>query len=205
MPQSPRHWPTLQVPDGDGKASLLGQLYELSQFAHRNALRLQHRVSCQNLQQLTEGLTLHGLSPELVAGAFLSTDMTGSQYPTNTPSSLYSVGSYAETACLLVFYLGDGIAQGKVLQHNGIAGLKGRAAEVSGGCAPALVAIHSHTTYIELANRVSSNSEAISHNLIVDLDELGKPVCVTLEHYSQISDTSTINTRLPITPALQPA
>ena len=61
------------------------------------------------------------------------------------------------------------------------------------------------TLYIELADRVSSNSESVSDNLIVDFDELGKPVGVTLEHYSQISDTSTINTRLPITPALQPA
>ena len=32
----------------------------------------------------------------------------------------------------------------------------------------------------------------MSDNLIVDFDELGKPVGVTLEHYSQISDSSTI-------------
>ena len=61
------------------------------------------------------------------------------------------------------------------------------------------------TLYIELADRVSSSSEAVSDNLIVDFDELGKPVGVTLEHYSQISDTSTIETLLPITPVLQPA
>jgi len=39
--------------------------------------------------------------------------------------------------------------------------------------------------YIELADRLSSSSEAVSDNLIVDFDELGKPVGVTLEHYSQ--------------------
>jgi uncharacterized protein YuzE len=52
---------------------------------------------------------------------------------------------------------------------------------------------------------VSSSSEAVSDNLIVDFDELGKPVGVTLEHYSQISDSSTIETLLPIIPVLQPA
>ena len=50
-----------------------------------------------------------------------------------------------------------------------------------------------------------SKSEAVSDNLIVDFDELGKPVGVTLEHYSQISDSSTIETLLPISPVLQPA
>jgi len=61
------------------------------------------------------------------------------------------------------------------------------------------------TLYIELADRVSSSSEAVSDNLIVDFDELGKPVGVTLEHYSQISDRSTIETLLPMSPILQPA
>jgi uncharacterized protein YuzE len=61
------------------------------------------------------------------------------------------------------------------------------------------------TLYIELADRVSSSSEAVSENLIVDFDEQGKPVGMTLEHYSQIGDTSTIETLLPITPVLQPA
>jgi uncharacterized protein YuzE len=46
------------------------------------------------------------------------------------------------------------------------------------------------TLTIELADRVSSSSEAVSDNLIVDFDERGKPVGMTL---------------LPITPALQPA
>jgi len=61
------------------------------------------------------------------------------------------------------------------------------------------------TLYINLADRVSSSSEAVGGNLIVDFDELGKPVGVTLEHYSEISDTSTIETHLPISSALQPA
>ena len=54
----------------------------------------------------------------------------------------------------------------------------------------------SDTLYIELADRVSSNSEAISHNLMVDFDELVKLVGVTLEHYSQISDSR--HTPMPI-------
>ena len=58
---------------------------------------------------------------------------------------------------------------------------------------------------IELAERVSSSSDAVSDNLIVDFDERGKPVGMTLAHYSQIGDTSTIETLLPITPVLQPA
>jgi uncharacterized protein YuzE len=58
------------------------------------------------------------------------------------------------------------------------------------------------TLYIELADRVSSSSEAVSDNLIVDFDELGKPVGVSLEHYSQISDSSTIETLLRISAIL---
>ena len=61
------------------------------------------------------------------------------------------------------------------------------------------------TLTIELADRVSSSSEAVSDNLIVDFYERGKPVGVTLEHYFQISDTSTTLTLLPITPVLLPA
>ena len=60
------------------------------------------------------------------------------------------------------------------------------------------------TLYIALAERDSSSSEAISDNLIVDFDAQGRPVGVTLEHYSLISDSTAIETLLPITPALQP-
>ena len=61
------------------------------------------------------------------------------------------------------------------------------------------------TLYIALAERDSSSSQAISDNLIVDFDAQGRPVGVTLEHYSLISDSSAIETLLPITPTLQPA
>ena len=61
------------------------------------------------------------------------------------------------------------------------------------------------TLHIALADRVSSSSEAISDNLIVDFDAEGKPVGLTLEHYSQISDQRSIETLLPIAPLLQPA
>ncbi len=50
---------------------------------------------------------------------------------------------------------------------------------------------------------MSSSSEAVSDNLILDFDALGKPVGVTLEHYFHISDSSTIETLLPIAPALR--
>ncbi|MFM8605811.1 MAG: DUF2283 domain-containing protein [Cyanobium sp.] len=61
------------------------------------------------------------------------------------------------------------------------------------------------TLYISLAERDSSSLEAINDNLIVDFDDQGRPVGVTVEHYSQISDSSAIETLLPITPALQSA
>jgi uncharacterized protein YuzE len=58
------------------------------------------------------------------------------------------------------------------------------------------------TLYIELADRASCSSEAVSDHLIVDFDEECKLVGVTLEHYSQISDSNTSLTLPPITPAL---
>jgi uncharacterized protein YuzE len=77
------------------------------------------------------------------------------------------------------------------------------------GCATITMKIRyfpdTDTLYIALAERDSSSSEAISDNLIVDFDAQGRPVGVTLEHYSLISDSSAIETLLPITPALQPA
>ena len=75
-------------------------------------------------------------------------------------------------------------------------------------CVPRAIKIRyfpeTDTLYIELADRVSSSSEAVRDNLIVDFDAQGNPVGVTLEHDSQISDSSTIETLLPITPVLQP-
>ena len=61
------------------------------------------------------------------------------------------------------------------------------------------------TLHIALADRTSTSSEAVSDNLIVDFDEQGVPVGVTLEHYSQISDSTAIETLLPMAPPLQAA
>jgi uncharacterized protein YuzE len=44
-----------------------------------------------------------------------------------------------------------------------------------------------NTLYIELADRLSSSSEAVSDNLIVDFDELGKPVGVMLAEQRELS------------------
>jgi uncharacterized protein YuzE len=41
------------------------------------------------------------------------------------------------------------------------------------------------TLYIDLADRPSTESEVINDNLVIDLDEQGRPVGITLEHYSQ--------------------
>ncbi len=53
------------------------------------------------------------------------------------------------------------------------------------------------TLYIDLANRPSFNSEVISETLTVDLDGDGKPVGITIEHYSQTADSTAIETILP--------
>ena len=52
------------------------------------------------------------------------------------------------------------------------------------------------TLYIDLANRPSTESEAISESLIVDFDDKGKPVGITIEDYSQTADSTTIETIL---------
>ena len=53
------------------------------------------------------------------------------------------------------------------------------------------------TLYIDLADRPSTESEVISESLIVDLDGDGKPVGITIEHYSQTADSTAIETILP--------
>jgi uncharacterized protein YuzE len=53
------------------------------------------------------------------------------------------------------------------------------------------------TLYIDLADRPGIESEVINESLIVDLDEAGKPVGITIEHYSQTADSTTIETLLP--------
>ncbi|MEL6881172.1 MAG: DUF2283 domain-containing protein, partial [Cyanobacteria bacterium J06607_10] len=42
------------------------------------------------------------------------------------------------------------------------------------------------TLYIDIANRPSAETEVISETLMVDLDSDGKPVGITIEHYSQM-------------------
>jgi uncharacterized protein YuzE len=53
------------------------------------------------------------------------------------------------------------------------------------------------TLYIDLADRPSVESKVINESLIVDLDEEGKPVGITIEHYSQTADSTAIETILP--------
>lgn len=61
------------------------------------------------------------------------------------------------------------------------------------------------TLHIALSERDSDSSEALSENLLVDFDGEGRPVALTLEHYSQICDTTAIETLLPLVRTAQPA
>ena len=53
------------------------------------------------------------------------------------------------------------------------------------------------TLYIDLADRPSAESEVLNDNLIIDLDEEGRPVGITVEHYSQTVTTPAIEVSLP--------
>ena len=53
------------------------------------------------------------------------------------------------------------------------------------------------TLHIDLANRPSTESEAIDESLVVDLDSEGRPVGITIEQYSQTVDSTAIETILP--------
>ncbi len=53
------------------------------------------------------------------------------------------------------------------------------------------------TLYIDLADRPSVESEVLNDNLIIDLDDAGRPVGITVEHYSQTVTTPTIEVSLP--------
>ena len=53
------------------------------------------------------------------------------------------------------------------------------------------------TLYIDLANRPSTESEVINESIVVDVDVDGKPVGITVEHYSQTADSTAIETFLP--------
>ncbi|PSR15638.1 hypothetical protein C8255_22035 [filamentous cyanobacterium CCP3] len=61
------------------------------------------------------------------------------------------------------------------------------------------------TLYIDLADRPSTESEVVNDNLIVDLDSDGRPVGITLEHYSQTVTSQAIEVSLPSEPLPTPA
>jgi uncharacterized protein YuzE len=52
------------------------------------------------------------------------------------------------------------------------------------------------TLYIDLADRPSTESEVVNDNLVIDLDEQGRPVGITLEHYSQSVTSQSIEIAL---------
>jgi len=53
------------------------------------------------------------------------------------------------------------------------------------------------TLYIDLADRPSAESQVISDHLIVDLDEAGRPVGITIEHYSQTAGSQMLEISVP--------
>ena len=61
------------------------------------------------------------------------------------------------------------------------------------------------TLHIALSEWDSDSSEALHENLVVDFDGEGRPVATTFEHYSQISDTTAIESLLPLGRTEQPA
>ncbi|MBD2233819.1 DUF2283 domain-containing protein [Phormidium tenue] len=52
------------------------------------------------------------------------------------------------------------------------------------------------TLYIDLADRPSTESEVLNENLIIDFDNQGRPVGITVEHYSQTVTTPAIEVSL---------
>ncbi len=62
------------------------------------------------------------------------------------------------------------------------------------------------TLYIDLADRPSVESEVVNDKLIIDLDAEGQPVGITLEHYSQVVTSQSIeiflHTNLSVTPGV---
>ncbi len=53
------------------------------------------------------------------------------------------------------------------------------------------------TLYINLSDELVQDSEAYSDSLMVDFDEQGKPVGITIEHYSQSVSSQDIEIDLP--------
>ncbi len=60
------------------------------------------------------------------------------------------------------------------------------------------------TLYIDLADRPSVESEVVNDNLIIDLDAEGRPVGITLEHYSQVVTSRAIEISLPTNLSVTP-
>jgi uncharacterized protein YuzE len=60
------------------------------------------------------------------------------------------------------------------------------------------------TLYIDLADRPSTESEVVNDNLIIDLDSEGRPVGITVEHYSQTVTIQAIDINLPGERSLTP-
>ena len=53
------------------------------------------------------------------------------------------------------------------------------------------------TLYLDLASRPSTSSQVVHENLVVDIDDEGRPVGITIEHYSQTAESTAIETVLP--------
>ena len=53
------------------------------------------------------------------------------------------------------------------------------------------------TLYIDLADRPSTESEVVNDNLIIDLDSEGRPVGITVKHYSQTVTTQAVDVNRP--------
>ncbi|MEM6519708.1 MAG: DUF2283 domain-containing protein [Cyanobacteria bacterium P01_C01_bin.70] len=54
------------------------------------------------------------------------------------------------------------------------------------------------TLYIDISDCPSVESEVVDENLIIGPDSNGRPVGITLEHYSQTASSQVIEVDLPI-------
>ena len=61
----------------------------------------------------------------------------------------------------------------------------------------ALVFPNTDTLYIDLSERPSTESDVLNENLTIDFDDEGRPVGITVEHYSQTVTIPTIEVSLP--------
>ena len=60
------------------------------------------------------------------------------------------------------------------------------------------------TLYIDLADRPSVDSVVVNDNLVIDLDAEGRPVGITIEHYSQAVTSQSIEISLPANLSVTP-